>query len=223
MIEYNGGLIYNKSNPFFAIVVTGGNLHETTFVYNYICCLRLADCGNSKANEERKNMKVAKTILATLLMATGGISLLAQDGPPPEEGNSIYGGRGGRRGGPMAMFTIEKFKEDLKLTEEQATKLTPLLDQIKELFKNLRKEMMENHDKGGDRESMKAKFEEMQTKIQKIFEPAKEFLSNEQYKQLTEKLTRHPGPPPKRDNDEEGERGPGEGSPEGGGSGEDIQ
>ena len=133
-------------------------------------------------------MNVRKNLFVALLLAVGGVSLIAQDGPPPDEGK---GGPGKGKGGPM-MLTIEKLKEDLKLSDEQATKLAPLLTQANELRASSRKEMKELRD-SGDKDAIRAKMQEMQAKIVKAFEPAKDFLSADQYKSLTEKLTARPG------------------------------
>jgi len=142
-------------------------------------------------------MKMKHTILAAMLLAAGGFTLWAQDDPPPPpedgQGPGGPGGDHGGPGGPMGL-SLDKLKTDLKLTDEQAAKLQPLLDKIKELFKSMREEM---HDlmESGDHDAMKAKMEEIQKKILSILEPAKEFLSADQYKTLVEKFTRRPGRP----------------------------
>jgi len=97
------------------------------------------------------------------------------------------------------------------------------LNQIKKFFESMHKEMGDRSskgsgkskrgksgksgkhsikdDKGGPGGEMKEKMEEMQKKILKIIEPAKEFLNAEQFKKLTEKLTKRPSPPPNGQND----------------------
>ena len=152
-------------------------------------------------------MKIRKTLLIALLMSASGITLMAQDGPPPDEGNGAPGGRKGKGDGPMSMLSVDTLKKELTLTDDQVTKLTPLIDKAKELFKALGKEMRKNRENGGDMEDMREKMEETHAKMLKIFEPAKDFLSAEQYKALTEKLNKRPGPPKGKP----GEGGPGEG------------
>ena len=134
-------------------------------------------------------MNVKTTFFTALLLAAGGITLLAQDGAP-DQGNR----RGGQRGGPggIAALTIDKLKTELKLTDEQATKLTPLLEELKKISQDMRKQLKELRDSGADRDAMKTKMTELRAQMLKTLEPAKEFLSADQYKALTEKLNRRP-------------------------------
>ena len=195
-------------------------------------------------------MRTPRIFLTTLFLAVGGMTLLAQDEPPPDEkGNGSSNSRkGGGPGGAPPFLSIDKLKEELELTDEQAKKLQPLLNQVKALFDKMHKER-EKDSKGGPQgkesgsksgkgsskktlkdpsskdsgpgKDMKEKMEEFQKKIVKILEPAKNFLSAEQYKKLIEKLTKRPAPPKGEKGGNGGKNGNGESDGPGkGGNGE---
>lgn len=159
-------------------------------------------------------MKLKWTLFVALLLGISGISLVAQDGQPPE---GPPPGEPPRRGGhgPMAI-NIETLKTELKLTEEQCKQLKPVLEKIKAVFEAGRPkgkpgekpESEENQGNTGKRENMKKKMQEMQKKIQAALEPAKKFLSDEQYKALKKKFeppqNRKGKRPPKKDDSESG-------------------
>ncbi|MDD5598457.1 MAG: Spy/CpxP family protein refolding chaperone [Victivallaceae bacterium] len=140
-------------------------------------------------------MKPKGKLLVALLLAISGIAVNAQDDPPPDRP---------RGRGPAAM-NIEELKTELKLSEEQCGKLKPVLDKIKSIFEAGRPQgrpdsqsgsksgsKSDSRKKRGSRDEMKKKMQEMQTKILAALEPAKEFLSNEQYEKLKKKFTRPP-------------------------------
>lgn len=149
-------------------------------------------------------MKLKSMFFSAAIFAVCGLPLMAQDGPPPEGGPGP-GGKGPR--GPMSI-TAESLKTDLQLTEDQVAKLQLLLDKIKVVFEDLKKEMEAQRDSGTfDREAMKATMENTKKKILEILAPAKDFLSADQYKTLIDKFTKRPerkkggpggpdGPPP---------------------------
>ncbi len=167
-------------------------------------------------------MKTGKILVAALMFSVGSFTAMAQgmgDGPDGgmDGGPGGQGGQGGRRGGPMSQLTIETLKTELTLTEEQVTKLTPLLAKVKtemqNMFKNMRRPQRSNDGNsdsdsssrrmsppsgqdgpgGGGMDGMRQKMEEMQKKLLAILAPAKDFLSADQYKKLTAKITERPG------------------------------
>jgi len=113
------------------------------------------------------------------------------------ENSESAGGSGGRRGGPMAMLNLETLKTALKLTDEQAEKLEPLVEKAKKLFAAMHKEMRpgRNHGNRGGMDDMRKTMEQFQKKLLAVFVPAREFLSDEQYQALVKKLTARPPVP----------------------------
>ncbi len=168
-------------------------------------------------------MKSGKVLVAALMFSVGSFTAMAQGwggGAPSGGMDGGPGGQGGRRGGPMSQLTIETLKTELKLTDEQATKLTPLLAKVKAEFQNMFKNMRRpgqgggpggqsgnssdsssrqmgppggQSGPGGGMDQMRQKMEELQKKLLAIIAPAKDFLSADQYKKLTSKLTERPG------------------------------
>lgn len=128
-------------------------------------------------------MKFKSMFFSAVILSACGLPLMAQDGAPPE-------GKAPR--GPAAI-TAETLKADLKLTDEQVTKLQPLLDKIKAQMQEMKKEMKAQRESGTvDRDAMKAKMEENKKKTLEILAPAKDFLSAEQFQALTDKFTKRP-------------------------------
>lgn len=145
-------------------------------------------------------MKTRPALFIASLLIVAGITLNAQDGPPPgDEGGPPSGKRGKGPG-----MNMEKLTTELKLSEEQASKLKPVLEKVKSIFESNRPQgkpgsKSDSGQKRGSRKEMKKKMQEMQKKILAALEPAKEFLTDEQYKKLKEKFTKPPkGRPGKR-------------------------
>ncbi len=160
-------------------------------------------------------MKVKGNILIAFMLFCS-LSLTARNTPPDggPGGPGGSGAPGSMQNSAIANLTIEKLKTELKLTEEQATKLEPLITHIKELYEKLQKKMKSSsrsssgrskHSRGGpgsqggmDMQKTQKLMEKFQKKVLKIIEPAKEFLSEEQYTALVNKLTeksQQQGPP----------------------------
>lgn len=141
-------------------------------------------------------MKAKRKLLVALLLAAGGIALNAQDGPPPDEQDGPPPREHARGRGQKNI--MEELKTELKLSDEQCGKLKPVLDNVKSILEAGRPQGgkrgsdsgADSERKRGSREEMKKKMQEMQAKIQAALEPAKEFLSDEQYKKLKEKFAR---------------------------------
>ena len=125
-------------------------------------------------------MKMQKVSLMAAL-ATGALLALsplarAEDKSAAPEGRPPAGQRG-----EMAKERIAKMAEELKLTDEQKTKVTALLKEQAETMRGLRDATPEER-----REKTKAVREEMQKKM-------KEILTPEQYTKW-EKLRKEGGP-----------------------------
>lgn len=125
-------------------------------------------------------MKMQKVSLMSALAAGALIALSplvrAEDKPTPPEGRPPQGQRG-----EMAKERITKMAEELKLSDEQKTKVTALLKEQAETMRGLKDATPEER-----REKMKAGREEMQKKM-------KEILTPEQYTKW-EKLRKEGGP-----------------------------
>lgn len=141
-------------------------------------------------------MKKGPGLFIASMLIVGGIALNAQDESPPDkkgEPSSRKHSRG--RGARMDMTSL---KAELKLSDEQCDKLKPVLEKIKGIFEAARPQRKRGADsdsgqKRPSREEMKKKMQEMRENILAALEPAKEFLSDEQYKKLQEKFSRSPG------------------------------
>ncbi len=125
-------------------------------------------------------MKMQKVGIMTALAAGALIALSpmgrAEDKPGPPEGRPPQGQRG-----EMVKERIAKMAEELKLTDEQKTKVTTVMKEQAEAMRGLRDATPEER-----REKMKAGREEMQKKM-------KEILTPEQYAKW-EKLRKEGGP-----------------------------
>ena len=87
-------------------------------------------------------------------------------------------------------MSADKLKEKLQLTDEQATKLQALLDELKKSFEAMRKKDAD------DKTAKKASFEKADKDREKILAKSKDFLSADQYKKLLE-MMKPPRPPKK--------------------------
>ena len=125
-------------------------------------------------------MKMQKVSWMAALAAGALIALSplvrAEDKPTPPEGRPPQGQRG-----EMAKERAAKMAEELKLTDEQKTKVTALLKEQAETMRGMKDATPEER-----REKMKAGREEMQKKMKTILTP-------EQYTKW-EKLRKEGGP-----------------------------
>ena len=125
-------------------------------------------------------MKMQKVSWMAALAAGALIALSplvrAEDKPTPPEGRPPQGQRG-----EMAKERAAKMAEELKLTDEQKTKVTALLKEQAETMRGIKDATPEER-----REKMKAGREEMQKKMKTILTP-------EQYTKW-EKLRKEGGP-----------------------------
>jgi len=136
-------------------------------------------------------MKMKSLLFSAAVFTLGCLTVSAQEAPPA-------GGPGNGPGGKAPMkLTVEGLKGELKLTDDQVKKLQPLVDKVNADREAFRKEMMAEREKNAgtppDREKMKGKMEEQRKKVMDTLAPAKEFLSADQFKQLTEKINKRPG------------------------------
>ena len=125
-------------------------------------------------------MKMQKVSLMAALAAGALIALSplvrAEDKPAPPEGRPPQG-----QHGEMAKERIAKMAEELKLTDEQKTKVTALMKERAESMRGMKDATPEER-----KEKMKAGREEMQKKMKAILTP-------EQYTKW-EKLRKEGGP-----------------------------
>jgi periplasmic protein CpxP/Spy len=125
-------------------------------------------------------MKMQKVSLMAALAAGALIAfsplVRAEDKPTPPEKRPPQGQRG-----EMAKERIAKMAEELKLTDEQKTKVTALLKEQQEKMRGMKEATPEER-----KEKMKAGREEMQKKM-------KEILTPEQFTKW-EKLRKEGGP-----------------------------
>jgi len=110
-------------------------------------------------------MKIQKVSLMAALAAGALIAfsplVRAEDKPTPPEGRPPQGQRG-----EVAKERIAKMAEELKLTDEQKTKVTALLKEQAEAMRGMKEATPEER-----KEKMKAGREEMQKKMKAILTP----------------------------------------------------
>ena len=121
-----------------------------------------------------------KSLFLAAVVSFIGVSTVMAQGPGGGPGGPPPGGEGGGPGGPM--MSADAFKEKLQLTDEQAKKLQALLDELKKIFESMRGKDL------SDESTRKAAFEKIDKQRDEIMAKAKDFLSADQYKKLTEMM-----------------------------------
>ncbi|MDD3119087.1 MAG: hypothetical protein PHQ27_07910 [Victivallales bacterium] len=116
-------------------------------------------------------MKVSSLIAAAAVIVCCGFPLQAKNN------NSNASGQ------KNPALATESRKAEFQLTKEQATKLKPIIANVRRLMISCRKELAARQ---GDAAAIQAKIKTYQGRIDQALAPAKKFLTEEQFQKLAE-------------------------------------